>query len=541
MAVFYLAFNYGFLSSNYEFDGTVFSLYIEAVKAGAGAGLLFHPHHLIFEPLAYLFFNLLWLLGLKVRSILALEIFASIISSINLAVFGLNLFMLKPERKLPAIFCALGLGFSYAYWFFSVQPAELSLALLFLNLGFYIIIRTGRKQKDIIPAGRAIYIIFMLGICASFAAFGHIMHSLFLIPILYFAFRIFSFRKSRSRLRPLSAIILVAGIITGSLYLIGFLLQPMAHSQSEALPKLFLKWVIGNALIETPFGYKNSYWNLGLSGPAQWFSGLAWAFFWKPAKTLEMSVWGGLKAFCLLLMAISIGIYIYKYIKNWSQRELYDDFILLWIITGGIFTVFWAPGYYEQKMYILPPLWSMICLGWPWPDSWSGKIIASAFLSLMIIILFAFNFLNGILPDSRPEHNQNLSIAEQIKDFTEPDSSIIISGIASTESAYYFGKIYIPYFSQRKTIVLDWSLSKPVQGKHFPQNLAAIISGETSSGHKTYLLSEALSEPVLEALSRHHRIASADLRGFWNRFALKPVAKLEGGMELYRVDEKPDH
>lgn len=531
LAALYFIFNLGFFSYDYDMDGSVFSLYLEAVKGGAGPGILFHTHHMIYEPLGYLFWSLL-LIGIPVRSVLALQLFDLVLSAISLAVFAQALLIMAPEKKWPALVCELGLGFSFSYWFFSVQPGELTLAILFLNLGFYFMVKTGRKQNEIMPPVKKVYIILVLGVVAALALFGHIMHGLFFLPVLVFALRIFKGPKGLPRLWPLVAVILVAAFITGSLYAIVFLSKPGAGLQ-EALPETFVKWVLGNANTETPYGYMHSYWETIASGPGQWFSGLAWAFFWKQDKTFQPSIWGALKVFSLLAIAVFIGGYILHYLKDLRQRQIYDDVIMAWVMPGAVFTAFWASGYFEQKTYLLPALWAMIFLGAPWTGSFSKKTAVTSCLALAVASLFAVNFATKIHPDSNPDNVAPLKIAEQIKAATGPDSVVIISGAAR---GYNIGKVYIPYFSQRGTVVLDWVLGKPVSGKYFPENLEQTINDYRSAGKPVYLLSDALQAPALEELSQHHRINKKELASFWSRYKLRSVAKLEGGLLLYQLE-----
>jgi len=533
LAFLYFAFNLGFFSYNYDMDGAVFSLYLEAVKAGADPATLFHNHHLIYEPFAYGFWNLLTLAGLSMRSVHGLQLFDLVLSGFSLAIFGLSLVSIRPEKKWVALLCELGLGFSFTYWFFSVQPGEHALALLFLNLGFYFAVKNSHGLNDFAPPGRKNFVILMLGVLASLAAFGHIMHGLFVIPVLAFALRIFPAPKLRSRLRPLLAILVVFCMITGSLYVIAFFAQTRVSPHVDSLTRTFIKWVLGNASIETPYGYSHSYWENGFASLGQWFSGLVWAFFWKDENSVAPRVWRLLKISGLSVMTIYVLNYLYRYFKDWRKREAYDDFIMAWIIPGALFTTFWAPGYFEQKTYLLPALWAMVFMGVPGTKSKMKKTALVSLLAMTVISLFAFNFFLKIYPDSDPENAPELETAEQIKNATAPGSIIIISGAAA---GYNIGKVYIPYFSQRSTLVLDWVLSKPVDGKYFPQNLEKAIDDYMASGKTVYLLSDALQGPALDELSEHHRISKKELASFWARYNHRPVAKLEGGLLLYQIE-----
>jgi len=523
LAIFYFLLNLGLLSAKYNFDGTVFSLHLEMVKAGGSFGLLLHPRHLLYEPLGYLFWNLLWLFGLKIRSFLALEIFDLAISSLCLAVFALNLVLLQPKRKFSALFFALGLGFCWGWWFLSVEPEVYILAVLVLNLSFYFMLRS-------FSSTRISQCAVWLSLLASLCLFSHLAYSLFWIPLIYFLARV-SPGKWLKKFYPALMTLTLAFVLSASVYLLAFHLNPLAQAQSGARPEKFMKWFFGLALSETPYGYEQSYWNLSLSAFPQWLDGI-WSCFWGKDSLAESALWlNSLRIYSLGVLVSCILAYIYFYLREWGKRDLRCNLIWLWLIPGALFTILWEPANYEHKLYFLPALWMMAFLGFDKLGSLLNQKFAIFIFALAFLILFIINLQTRIIPGANPENNRELKLALMIRDLTLNNGVIVISGARSGNNIQ---KIYIPYFAQRNTIVLDWVLSRRIDGKGFPENLRKIIKDKLMEGKPVYVLSEALQGPALDELSSHHKIQSKALQEFWDQFQLKPIFQTEGVM-VYQV------
>jgi len=536
LAVFYFLLGIIFLSYVYDFDGTVFSLQLEFVKAGTSWPFMLHPHHLIYEPLGYLFWSLLSLAGWKVRSIIALEVFDLVLGSISLAVFARNLQLLDPEKKWLAFICALGLGFSYAYWYLSVEPEVYQLALFFLNLAFYILLRTGRKaQGSRLSNSQTIFLIILLGLLSTMVIMGHLVHGLFGIPLIYFAIKTLGGRKGWSKIAPAFWVMICAGVFTGSIYVLSFWLNPLTVHKPATMPGQFKNWLLDLAASANNFGFPESYWNASLSAPGQWLTGMAWALCKKAVQGEPSIFWKLTIVFCLLVLVFYFISFLIALIKNRGKPDTNHILILLWLITGAAFSALWAPGWYEQKMYLLPAVWTAIYLGIPAGSDSLKKIIHPVLILSAVSILFLVNFKFEIYPGSILENNQELKVAYQIKEATRPGSLIVISGLPK---GYNIGKVYIPYFSDRWVFALDLRLSEPVQGRYFPQNIAVRLEDYARQGRTIYLLSDVLQDRIAEELTKRHGLNKQEFRAFWAGYDPKPAADLGDGLKLYLLNVK---
>ena len=535
LAAFYFLLGIRFLSYVYDFDGTAFSLQLEFVKAGTSWPFLLHPHHLVYEPLGYLFWSLLSLAGWKVRSIIALEVFDVVLASISLAVFARNLQLLDPKKKWLAFLCALGLGFSYAYWYLSVEPEVYQLALLFLNLAFYVLLRTGRKaQGSRLSNSQKLLLIIALGLLSTLVITGHLIHGLFGIPVIYFAIKTLGGRKGWSKIAPAFWVVGCAGVFTGSIYFLSFWLNPLTVHKPAKMPGQFKNWFLDLAASANNFGFPESYWNTSLSAPGQWLRGVAWALCKKAVQGEPGIFWKLAIVFCLLVLVCYFISFLVALIKNRGKPDTNHMVILLWLITGAAFSAFWAPGWYEQKMYLLPAVWAAIYLGIPaGSDSRIKKIIHPVLVLSAVAILFLVNFKFEIHPGSIAENNQEWKVARQIKEASRPGSLIVISGLPL---GYNIGKVYIPYFSDRWVFALDLRLSEPVRGRYFPQNITVKLKDYARQGRTIYLLSDVLQDQVVEELAKRHGLNKQEFAAFWAGFEPKPVADMGNGLKLYMLN-----
>jgi hypothetical protein len=530
VALFYFLLNIGFLSSGYNFDGTVFALQLDFVKAGASPAFLLHPHHLLFEPLGYGFWRLLALAGISLRSIDALEVFDLTLGSMGLAFFARALMLVSPQKKWAALLCMLGLGFSYSYWFHSVESEVYSLAVFFLILAFYAMLAMERRVKiEELSLSKKYLLVAMLSLLATLVIMGHLIHGLFGIIVIYFTITRLGRGKGISRAAPAFWVLICTGAPTGLIYLCAFLSWPLAVHKISVMPGQFKSWVLDLAGSANNFGYPESYWQTGWAVPLRWLKGMAWAFFSQavnpghPARKALLIV-------TLLVLAGYIISFLYILARDRGRSQAGQGLILLWLLTGLGWTMFWAPEWYEQKMYLLPAVWAAIFSGIPPAASGRKRSAHLAAIGFAVAILFAINSAYDIYPASIPENNRELTVARAIKQATRPGSVIVISGLPK---GYNIGKFYIPYFSDRWAFTLDWRLSEPVAGKLFPQNLAARLDEYFQQGRPVYLLSDVLRAPIEEELAKRHQLDPKQFAAFWDRYELMPVADLDLGLKLF--------
>jgi hypothetical protein len=401
--------------------------------------------------------------------------------------------------------------------------------VFFLNLEFYLMLKLLARPEYY---GGKIWAWALLATFPALAILGHIMYGLFIVPIAYTAFELPKGRETGRKFFSASALMVGAGVLMLVIYLAAYWAGPGGTAWSAPGAQRFVKWVLGGALTQTSYGYRESYWDLHLSSVGFWLKGMEQTFFAGIYQGPQAWDWtaAALKIYGGLAIAGALGSFGYSFIRT-KGRSVSQNLLLAWLLPGAVFTIFWEPLNFEHKMYFLPALWMMVFIGWPLPPKKSLKIASTLALACLALGLFGGNFFNEVYPDSKESVNYDLKIAEAIKAATPEKSVVIISG---TQEGWNIGKIYLPYFSDRRTIVLDWVLSERIGGRSFPQNLDDRIASEISGGNDVYVLSEVWSRPVLEILFSHHRIDMEALKNYWSRFKLKPVAKFRT-FDLYQV------
>src|SRR5512140_3445674 len=125
----------GFPSYDWYFDGLTFAMAAEGVAAGGNPAWLFHPHHLLYTPLAFAAFRVTGELGLGVRAWLVMPWLSTACAVGGLVLFHRLLVRLAvpPSGRLAAL---LLLAAGFGWWRYATQgdttmpEAFLLLALL---------------------------------------------------------------------------------------------------------------------------------------------------------------------------------------------------------------------------------------------------------------------------------------------------------------------------------------------------------------------------------------------------------------------------
>jgi hypothetical protein len=137
-----------------------------------------------------------------------------------------------------------------------------------------------------------------------------------------------------------------------------------------------------------------------------------------------------------------------------------------------------------------------------------------------------------ILEETRPERNRFLQIAQQLRASTPPDGVVLISG----RPPYQELKVYLPYFANRRTVILEFLLSSPDR-----QQLLDRLEADLSSGNRRFfVLSELIATPeVVRRLETDYRLPAGRLEAMLRSQLRRPVRRLSGDLVLYRLQSRP--
>jgi len=515
-----------FLSGRYNFDGTVFSLWLGQAVHGHNPGNLFHPHHMLYLPLAFIFTKALSFLGVEAGMAVTLQFMDAIIASITLVVFFILCFR-HTENRFVSTIASLLLAFSYSFWYLAIEPEVYILHALAVLVSISLLFRYTTFIKPAVPSAGWICKSVVLGICGASCVLTHLTGGLFFLPLFLGSLLYLGKNPSgsplgriRSGLPPALLMIVVSLLLISLVYWIGYEMTP------RAAEKGFSNWLIGLASSDTGLGYEKSYWKLSPDMVNLWLSGMQ--------KNLADGHGPAfLRAPLLVLYVAGIALYIVRLPVMWRKQKNLHLLLLTSTLPLAFFSMVWEPQNFELKTALHPLLWFAMALG---VNSLTSVLTYGkktyfiyGLMIVLVVLLFSHNFYSAILPGSKPQNNTDLQKAYHVRDHTEKDAVIYMAGVSG---GYRMGKIYVLYFAGRRTRVVDWIIGRGE--RPFPENL--LISLSKDRNRPVYVLEELTEEgPALSKLGNNHRIGPQKIKDVFLALNPQPVSRYDKNFALYRI------
>jgi hypothetical protein len=512
------------LSARYNFDGTVFALWLsDALHTGSFENLL-HPHHILHGPLMFALASALRAGGVDLLTVTLLQLADVLLAGLALVIF--HQLCSRLTEDLPVTIAAtLGLAFSFGFWYAAVE-AEVHMLYTCVTLAGFAVLWSWTRADEPGPGPLRSAALGALGFLIVGA---HLAGGLLLIP---FAWALARLRprawQSGGMGGPLPAFSLGACLPLACVYAAGYQVSTRAHGKSFAV------WVLDLANPDTGLGYSQSYWRLTAGALPEWVVGFARAFVAGAPHRLDDSP-VLFTARVAALAGVSGAVLLYAAalprLEPWDRRV--HALLLLSLAPLSLFTIVWEPSNFEQRIVLLPLLWLAAAYGCAFwrrraQTPFRRRALGGALLAA-VAVLFAHNLSASFLPGADAARNHDLERAWFIRDHTEPAAAVYIAG---TRGGYNAGKIYIPYFALRRVRAIDLLL-----GSGAASPLEALAPAlEADRGRPIYLLSE-LVEPsaALELLSAHHHMGAEEIRAAIARLGPREAARLDAGFALYRV------
>lgn len=530
-ALVYLA----FISRSYNFDGTVFSFWLgQAVHAG-NTGNLFHPHHMLYLPVAYGFAQLMSLAGAESGMALTLQLMDVILAAITILLFHLLCFRHTGSRFVSTL-ASLLLAFSWSFWYLAIEPEVYILHTLVVLFSMSVLFFfTSSRLRGKAPGGSWIIRSMALGICGALCLLTHITGGLFLLPLALGSFLYLRaaggggiYPRFRAGCAPVLITLTATLLITSVVYWIGYEMTPRPAEEG------FSSWLIGLASPDTGLGYKKSYWEFSPAMFQKWLSGMEKNIVDGSGLSLVQGKWlYPLRAAVLLLYISGIMMYVLRLPRLFREQKRVHLLLLSAIIPLCLFSMVWEPKNFELKTALHPLIWFAVATG---VQNFAAgiktdkrRVLAYALLPVLAFLLFFHNFYSSILPGSKEENNLALQRARHLRDHTEPDAVIYMAGVSG---GYRMGKIYVLYFAGRETRVVDWIMGR---GKRpFPENLLNSLYRDRD--RPVYVLEELLKEgPALSKLGRNHNIEPARIKNLFLSMKPQLSSRRSKDFALYRL------
>jgi hypothetical protein len=213
-----------------------------------------------------------------------------------------------------------------------------------------------------------------------------------------------------------------------------------------------------------------------------------------------------------------------------SVRRTFVRAMAFWFLPFFLFFMFWDTGNIEFKIHALVPLLLIAAVSLNRLKPVGARALLGAALAVFLLLA---NLFFAMRPRADIGKNVHFQAAVAIARATPANAQVLITG---NFLGYGYGKIYIPYFSLRQVLVLDWLLGK---GRPLP-GIQALLRKNAASGRPLYALAEVFAAgPALDKLLAAHRIGADEYRRFVSGMRFIPVARLPGGHRLYRVQFLP--
>jgi hypothetical protein len=382
-----------FPTKNYYWDGISYAQDIEDDYAGPW---YLHPNHLLYGPLG----QQLWLAsnaaGLNLRALTVLQMLSSVAGAATAALLFCILLESGASRYVASCL-ALGFAFSATWWKFATDADNYIVSTFLVTLCFWLLVRSDRSSP------------FVIGVVLCAAMLLHQLAVLF-VPAATLALWSRSPREGAGRrLRDIVVFALTAAIPTAGMYVLVF------YTQHDALQfREFMGWIVEHSQDSSfSFSVLHNAW-ISLVGHVRLVLGGNLKLVMEQRSPVSMVAGVALAVSLLILIRrlIQIPPTIILPMRDEVRRLL--PVLALWCGTYVTFLIFWLPRNTFYRLFYLPAL-VVLCV-----PLLSGPRTKYNRLALGVAALFLLNFGFHIYPQSKPEANPNLEIAEQFRSILAP-------------------------------------------------------------------------------------------------------------------------
>lgn len=469
-----------FLSKSYVFEGLARAMPIDVGRLRE----LFNGNYLLYGFVGRCFHGLMWGLGFSDLAVISLQRMDALIGAGGLSLYWLTLRLMGADRFLATAWSAV-LGLSLGYWIWSTEAENYIFSTFLLNANFLALVYHARGGR--IPP-------VALGALHALAVLGHIVNVLF-------GFVTASFLLSadgRSR-RPLLryAAALVIGVAAAYGLSLALIVRPASLGEA-------VRWFLGSAGTSEGLHWHGVY---SLSGLRQWtamtlnilISFRSEGLSSSGLSFLEIALWGA-----KLILALAAVALVCKARQLTELHRAVARACCVWLAAYALVFTHWEPYTMVYRVSDLVPIVTLLFLGAESsgaPPAWRRGGAA-----LLAVLLGAGNFALEIHPRSLAANNPHLGRMEFLKAHTSEGDWIAGDGGAD--------ELYIPYFAQRRPLVIGRYRQRPEELAHL---IGALLAGDQA----VHVTSRVLADEFWG--------------GYFRRYELKRLARDRNGFEFYRL------
>jgi 4-amino-4-deoxy-L-arabinose transferase-like glycosyltransferase len=454
------------------------------------AGFFFHPHHLLYSPTGWLFWQGWRLFGYDGGSELALEVLNSIAGAA--CGFGLYRLVLRLTNHVWAALAAAALlMFNYGAWYFSVEVEVYLLALIWLLLSLALLIQLVSQPRW--------WTAPVLGFCVGMAALYHQTNGL-LVPVVV-AGVLLSPVTWRERIKQL----VLSGALAGGIVALGYGLVGFGYNGYRSLEQL-REWMF--FFIETGWwghATRDRLTDLG--------AGLG----------NSISTQGALPFWIGILVLLALGLP--NAARRWPRIVA---LCLLWIAIFGGFFAWWEGENIEFWIGTLLPLWLLVGLA---VAALRLPRVGPALQFAAVVLPLVLAWHNYPIVKRRGDPSQDLQrqIAAQVGQQSSAADLIIAPGGVM--------ELYLPYYEQRAYVRTINMVLFETNGD-IPAALGRLqyeIDTALHAGLAVLVGREAMELP--KEIVQRYPIQQEQLDSLWApyRAALQPAVTHDGTTYFWRI------
>ncbi|NIT35852.1 MAG: hypothetical protein GTN49_05030 [candidate division Zixibacteria bacterium] len=405
--------------------------------AARGTAAVWHPHRLLYNPLALTFEAVLKSFGYRGRLFGAMQIMSALVGAVGFALFYLMLRKAALGRPL-ALAGSFALAFSYGYWAYSCNAECVILSTVAAMAAFLCAqwaSSTGGFRRWALCAA-----------VAGAAVLAHFSNALLLV----FVVAAYLLAKPEKRFRRLPA--LVASFLLPVVSAYGVVAFGVLGLRG---PGEFWRWLFGvPGKSEYYMTYRLYNVVLDFYALARNVFGLRWAKDvigggW-PARHVASAALVG--AAVAALAAAFVGAAA-RFFKRGSRRRHAWLAAALFLPYAAFFTFRDAGGTDRWTVQAFALMFFIFASA----GAAAPRRLGSVALYVLAPLLFAANFWGSIYPEADPKNNEHLAFVRFVDGLTEPGDLVVFSGVGGIGTG-----VYVTYFSGAETASIYYGVRDAV-------------------------------------------------------------------------------
>jgi hypothetical protein len=516
------------LTSFHSFDSVAYALNIRRFEETGRSGWLLHPHHLLFNSLAWISHEMLIrFIDPNATTLTALQMVTCTFGALGIGLFAVWIYEVTRSYWTSGI-AALALGGSWGWWFASTDGRATVAATALLPVVLWAMSRAARAPN---PLGLApLWYAALAGGTLAFICLLHESHVLFL-PVAVGA-ALLPKALLKARLRRAAACIAAFTVTVATPYALVLLVVKRVESLSEAQA-----WLLS-------YARQNTWWSFAL--PDNFFHDAR--AVWKLLSGQDLTAHGGSitigdtnSLVSLLLWTILVSVSIYGWGRradlNTTPAKESEKFTIPVTLAGlavyTAFFTFWDPGYYVFWFVPVLCLITLLAIGWQYAAS-AGNV--RVLLLFVVLTLAATNYSAAILPRQDTAQNPHLGLAEAVSTVAHRRGIVVATGAGRAAEA----EVYVPYFARMQVLALHQALAEANGDRD--RGFASVqntIRKVLERGDPVFLLSEVITPGEGQrALTQRYSITPDQLEALLSPYQRRRVGSYQD-LIIYQLARTP--